>query len=95
MMAATSISVIGGKAVVRPLLDIMRNGSRADHREAAGYALSFLMTADYSRPVLEAYLEVLNDENEAPAVRAQICEGLNYIEWGDRRRRLGGLRRLR
>ncbi len=88
MMAATSISVIGGKAVVRPLLDIMRNGSRADHREAAGYALSFLMTADYSPLVLEAYLDVLNDENEAPAVRAQVCEGLNYIEWGDGRRRL-------
>ena len=28
--AAKSISVIGGKAVVRPLLDIMRNGARAD-----------------------------------------------------------------
>ncbi|MCH7711830.1 MAG: HEAT repeat domain-containing protein [Proteobacteria bacterium] len=86
--AATSISVIGGKAVVRPLLDIMRKGARADYREAAGYALSFLMAYGYSRPVLEAYLDVLNDENEAPAVRAQVCEGLNYIDWGDRRRRL-------
>ena len=91
MMAATSITWIGGKAVIMPLLDIMRKGARADHREAAGYALSFLMTASYSRylrPVLEAYLDVLNDENEAPAVRAQVCEGLNYIEWGDHRRRL-------
>ncbi len=91
VMAATSISWIGGKAVIMPLLDIMRKGARADHREAAGYALSHLMTASYSRylrPVLEAYLDVLNDENEAPAVRAQVCEGLNYIEWGDHRRRL-------
>lgn len=98
MPAAVAISQLETKRVVRPLIQLMLDPSRpARQRQAAAYALSFtwstLAHARYLTSTGEAFIRILQNQNEAPGLRGQVAEGLAYFYGAcagaprDRRRR--------
>ena len=91
--AAVALSRLESKRAVGPLLKQMARGRAVEQREAAAYALAFMfgvmLDADYAARMSAAFVAVLTDRAEAPAVRAQAAEGLgNLHDMDDQRRRV-------
>lgn len=84
MPAAVAISQSESKRAIRPLLQLMLDPSRpARQRQAAAYALSFTWTgladARYMTSIGEAFILVLQNQDETPGLRGQVAEGLAYL----------------
>jgi HEAT repeat protein len=91
--AAVALSRLESKRAVGPLLRQMACGRAVEQREAAAYALAFMFgvmrDAGYTARMSAAFIAVLTDRAEAPAVRAQAAEGLgNLHNMDDQRRRV-------
>ena len=85
MQAAVELSLVTNAGTMDPLIYLMKSGDTPDRRKAAAYALTFSFFRNVKR-LNDAFVEVLNDTEQPPPVRAQAAEGLgNYHAYGDHR----------
>ena len=78
--AAKALAEISHSGSVRPLIRLMRRGTKTNIRQVAAYALSF-MFSKRSKQAARSLLGVLNDKKEKAVMRAQAAEGLGNLQY--------------
>ena len=84
MPAAVALSQLESKRMIRPLILLMLDASRsARQRQAAAYGLSFtwsgLADPRHMPAVGDAFVTVVQKQDETPGLRGQAAEGLAYL----------------